>query len=198
MSADTDFWNRQRRISYFWLREELEADNTFVDESLKLLRHLNPGSTYTRATSASALLEYWVVERELTVFERGNPVTDVAAVVLYPDEKGDTTAADNTVEQGWRIDHAEFLALLARYRVTVPSFLNCDAPPTDDAKINVTVWTSERRKELREEHAHLVAKHHKSPTRELARKYGVSESRIRDLKSEHASTSTMWKGLGGK
>src|SRR6266404_3271230 len=105
MSADAEFWSRQSRVSYFWLQEGLEADVTFAAEAMEVLKRLRPLSTYTTASSATGLLNHWAVERELTVFERGEPV-DVAAVKLYPDENGDYTAADNAVEQGWRIDRA--------------------------------------------------------------------------------------------
>jgi hypothetical protein len=64
-------------------------------------------------------------------------------------------------------------------------------------------WTDERRKALREEHAQLVKTRHKSPTKELADKYGVSASRIRELKREDESKEDeapkvdRWPGLGG-
>jgi hypothetical protein len=46
------------------------------------------------------------------------------------------------------------------------------------------VWTPERRKELRQEHAKLMAKGAHAPTKELAKRYKVSEARIRELKAK--------------
>jgi hypothetical protein len=65
-------------------------------------------------------------------------------------------------------------------------------------------WNDERRKVLREEHAQLVQAKHKSPTKELAEKYGVSASRIRELKREDESKEDIvpkvarWASSGGR
>ena len=127
MIGDAEFWSRQSRVSYFWLQQQLEIDLTFATEAINVLKHVNPSSTYTTASSASALLNHWVVERELKVYQRGKPVDDVAAVILYADEDRDYTPAMNAVEQGWRIDREEFAAILARYEMTVPDVMKVGA-----------------------------------------------------------------------
>ncbi len=50
-------------------------------------------------------------------------------------------------------------------------------------KAPAVIWTLEKREQLRQEHAALVSSCHKSPTNELSKKYGVSETRIRELKA---------------
>lgn len=69
-------------------------------------------------------------------------------------------------------------------------------PERDDAG-QTPKWTNERRKALREEHAQLVRAKHKCPTMELAKRYGVSEQRIRELKKEEAPEADRWPRLSG-
>ena len=57
-----------------------------------------------------------------------------------------------------------------------------DTDQGDDQKFRV-IWTPEKREQLRQEHAALVSQKHKSPTKELAKKHGVSQTRIRELKA---------------
>ena len=60
--------------------------------------------------------------------------------------------------------------------------LDC-VPERRDAEQTVK-WDEDRKRKLREEHAQLVRAKHKFPTKELAEKYGVSATRIRELKRE--------------
>ncbi len=141
MSGEDEFWQQQQRISYYWVREGLEADETFPREALEALKRIDPDSTHSTASSASELLNYWAVERELTVFERGKPVADIAAVVLYPDEDGDYSASDAAVERGWRVDRTNLEWCLTRYGLATPKFLNMYDLPPDQQEPNEIGYT---------------------------------------------------------
>ncbi len=52
-----------------------------------------------------------------------------------------------------------------------------------EGKAPVVIWTEEKCEQLRQEHAALTMKGHKSPTKELANKYSMSGARIRELKA---------------
>lgn len=67
--------------------------------------------------------------------------------------------------------------------VEFPEKRDISAPAEVQAPPGVT-WTREKRAKLREEHRTLKTSGHRSPTRELARKHGISEARIRELKQE--------------
>jgi len=131
MSIADEFWSAQSRVSYFWLEQQLDADDTFAREALDILRHVNPVSTHSTASSANELLNCWTVQRELTVYDRGKPVADITDVYLYADANGKFETALNAVEQDLLIDRAEFLALLMRYGMSVPAFLSPALPSSD-------------------------------------------------------------------
>ncbi|MEO8003327.1 MAG: hypothetical protein ABI771_00335 [Betaproteobacteria bacterium] len=67
---------------------------------------------------------------------------------------------------------------------------------------SIAIWTPEKREQLRQEHAALVSKKHKSPTKELATRYKISTSRIRELKAKEKGKANrkpnQWNDLKSK
>jgi hypothetical protein len=135
MNDDDMFWVNLPRVSYHWLRKKLNDDAVFTEQAalvLKRLRHGNHNHVYG---SPEALLNHWAVERELIIYERGTPI-DVAGVTLYADENGQFDAAEDAVEQGWRVDRAELVALIDQHSMTVPDFLLATAASQPDPASN--------------------------------------------------------------
>ena len=69
-------------------------------------------------------------------------------------------------------------------------------------KAPIAFWTPEKREKLRQQHAALVSKKHKSPTKELAKKYNISTSRVRYLMAKEEGKANRkpnrWEGLESK
>lgn len=80
----------------------------------------------------------------------------------------------------------ELVALAQKPAVLAGEPAPAPTPGTDhcDDKSPTVIWTEEKREQLRQEHVALKMKDHKSPTKELAEKYGISEQRIRELKAD--------------
>ena len=136
--SDLTFWRRQPRVSYFWLRHRLTGDVVFSREAAEIIDRVEPTNSHSAAGSADELLNHWTFESELGVYERGQLVESVGTAIYLPDRNGDYTAAEHAVEQGWRIDRAEFIALLIRYGMTVPGFLQHDGHLEDGATRSLT------------------------------------------------------------
>ena len=152
------------QISLLELKEVLDNDPVFAAEALKILEndYERPKSTYTLATSATALLEKWIERNELACRERGVAVDITsAAIVLYPDENGDYGPASDAVESTWLISLAEFAEQVRHCQMTFPNALVRSASE-DELRPNQFGYTIEGA-------AHAIAT-----------QFGVPEQRLRD------------------
>ena len=190
MNDEDIFWANLPQVSYHWLRKKLNDDEVFTEQAaivLKRLRHGNHNHVYG---SAEALLNYWAEERELTTYQRGAAI-DVTDVTLYADENGQFDAAEVAVEQGWRIDRTEFIAVLTRYRMTVPHFLTAAAPsPGSGSQLTLLI---DGREALPVRAIPYVTGWSVSPdevAKGLARQIGPPFARLKDLFAYHVQADS--------
>jgi len=111
-----------------WLKRGLREDPLFPNEALEVLKHVDPMSTHTTATSAESLVEWWLTERELPCYERGRVVSDTTDVTLFPDDTGSYEMPERAIELAWLVDPAEVRTLLFRYDMHTPNFLQRETP----------------------------------------------------------------------
>lgn len=120
---------------YSYIEKALEEDAQFPVEALGELERIQSKhklkSTYSTASSASALLNHWLVNRELKCFERGRVVEDVTEATVNLECLEDSMAA---IEDGWLISIAELMRLIQSKGMTFPMALCADAgiTPEDD------------------------------------------------------------------
>jgi hypothetical protein len=117
-------------ITVWQLSRILDDDAAFATEALEVLQSdYTDKSTYTGASSALALLDKWLRRRELACCdEHGEQVKDFDAV-LYADEHGDFSEAQEVVERGWLVQRADFVSLMEAYGMTVPAGISREPSP---------------------------------------------------------------------
>lgn len=133
----------EARITLERLKEGLREDPEFPREALHVLTDVDPQSTHTTATSAESLVEWWLTERELMCYERGEAVKDTTTVRLFGENGKELEAAERAIELAWRVDRAEFVLLLFRYDMHIPAFLRDLAPPATNDGPNAMGYTIE-------------------------------------------------------
>jgi hypothetical protein len=148
---------------------------------------------YTIEGAAKAIAEkYGVPERN--ILDRIREAT-VRGELTVRDPKTGFPFAPKVRRDFWeRVDVADLNSWLEKsgvpYRLDVAPVAPVPTPPKK--------WDDARRNELRGEHARLVAERHTSPTKTLAKKYGVSEQFIREMKKEPAQKPNPWSNLVGR
>jgi hypothetical protein len=126
------------------LLPQLEADEAFVTDAMRELDRINSNlkvkSTYTRASAVDALLNHWLVERELDCYERGRIVEDVCAATVLDSDIG---RGIDAIEDSWKIELKSLRELLHLKGLNAPACIKePDAriigrfePPEGDALI---------------------------------------------------------------
>lgn len=111
-----------------WLNEKLGLDEIFAKEALAVLERLSAllpidaRPTYTVASSAGALVNYWLVNRKLAGYERGRPIEDFASLTVVSFWDNPERAIAN-LESMVTIQRGELLNLMAQESITIPIFL---------------------------------------------------------------------------
>lgn len=112
-----------------WLKEQVDADEKFSSEALVIrlaISSLQPEhirETHTIASSAIGLINYWLVNRDLSGYQRGRPVDDFAALTITEWE-GSTELGIANLESTVFINRDELLRIIKREQMTVPDFLS--------------------------------------------------------------------------
>jgi hypothetical protein len=116
------------KFTLYWLEQKLLDEPHFAEEALQKLTEIEQQqpekfrSTYTTASSASALINHWLVNRDLTAYERGKPVEDFAALWVEPIECTLGEAID-LLQASIEILRSDLVSLIEREGMTAPNFL---------------------------------------------------------------------------
>lgn len=111
-----------------WLNEKLGLDEIFAKEALSVLERLSAllpvdaRPTYTVASSASTLVNYWLVNRKLAGYERGRPIEDFASLTVVSFWDNPERAIAN-LESVVTIQRGALVSLMAQESITIPIFL---------------------------------------------------------------------------
>ncbi len=94
--------------------EELEEHPDFMDWAVNYLSRKDTLSTYTQASSVTAILDYWMIEGELPFYECGELQRgkDILDALVYPDLKGDYQAGMESLLNTWKINPQDLVALI--------------------------------------------------------------------------------------
>ncbi|NYH26058.1 hypothetical protein [Paraburkholderia bryophila] len=136
--------NEPGDFTLYWLNRKIEEDPSFAEQAMVALQRRNEQrpkvlhDTTTLASAASALVNEWLVNRELPCYMRGRPVDDFAALTLEP---GSCSLSDtmDILEDSIRLRRDDVVRLLEREGMSVPHFLRCENPPEGPAKHPATV-----------------------------------------------------------
>lgn len=113
----------ENRLRLSWLYEHLISDAEFASDALRLLSSECPSDTFTPATAGEALINHWLIGRDLNCYERGREI-DAADGVVYLDENGDPSRGIQAIEESRYIDKDEFLAVCKTWRIAPPFCLS--------------------------------------------------------------------------
>lgn len=132
-----------------WLNENLARDQLFAQEALAVLGRMDAlqlaqcRSTHTMASAAKTLVNYWLVNRKLTGYERGLAIEDFSAlnaVSFWDDAQRGAEDLENMVI----IKRNEIVAKMVQESITVPMFLHEPASFAIEIRANLidaAFWT---------------------------------------------------------
>lgn len=118
-----------------WLYEKIDYDDRFAAEALAIRESLETylpshrRSTHTVASSAKGLVNHWLVQRDLSGYERGRLVEDFAALSMIPFDGCHEKGIAN-LESIIFIMRDELVALMTQTGMTIPDYLcrdHCDS-----------------------------------------------------------------------
>jgi hypothetical protein len=118
--------------------KELEELPEFIDWAVNYLSRKDTLSTYTHASSVTAILDYWMLECELPFYEFGELKRgkDILDALVYPDHKGDYQSGMESLLNTWKINPQELVALIQQEGFAQPECLKALAPIKSPALIN--------------------------------------------------------------
>lgn len=115
-------------FTLYWLNRKIDEDASFGEQAMLALQRRNEQrpkvlqDTSTLASAGSALVNEWLVNRELPCYVRGRPVDDVAALTLEPGSCSLSDAMDS-LEADIHLYRDDVVKLLEREGMSVPNFL---------------------------------------------------------------------------
>ena len=118
--------------------KELDVLPEFMDWAVNYLSRKDTLSTYTHASSVTAILDYWMLDGELPFYECGDLKRgkDILDALVYPDHKGDYQAGMESLLNTWKINPQELVALIQQEGFAQPECLRALAPIESPALIN--------------------------------------------------------------
>ena len=118
--------------------KELDELPEFMDWAVNYLSRKDTLSTYTHASSVTAILDYWMLDGELPFYECGDLKCgkDILDALVYPDHKGDYQAGMESLLNTWKINPQELVALIQQEGFAQPECLRALAPIESPALIN--------------------------------------------------------------
>ncbi|MEZ0192164.1 hypothetical protein AB9X41_23520 [Ralstonia solanacearum] len=120
-------------FSLYWLNQRLDEDAVFAEQAAIVLQQRNERrpkvlqDTTTRASAASALVNEWLVNRDLPCYRRGRPIDDFAAEIVEPIYRSISEAMD-ILEDSIDLYRDDVVRLLQQTGMTVPPYLQTEAP----------------------------------------------------------------------
>ncbi|WAL82780.1 hypothetical protein OYT13_24105 [Pandoraea sp. XJJ-1] len=121
------------KFTLYWLNGKVDEDAVFAAEALAVLERMRGQQpkalheTTTAASAAGALVNAWLVNRDLPSYMRGRAIDDFAALKVEP-LNCNLSEASEILEGSIEVYRDDVVKLLERERMTVPSFLQCVAP----------------------------------------------------------------------
>lgn len=160
-----------------WLNTQTDYDSQFSAEALAILERLASFQperirpTYTTASSASALINHWLCNRDLPAYERGRIVEDFAALIV--------TEYDGCLAKGIEnlcsfidIKRDEIVALMEQENMTVPAYLGGKVCAASANKVK-NKWGEHELQKLYRESIEVGI-----TTEKLAARYGITRQGI--------------------
>lgn len=129
----TDVHACPEKFSLYWLNTKLDEDATFAEQALAVLRRMSERrpkvlrDTTTKASAASALVNEWLVNRDLPCYRRGRAIDDFAAETVEP-ATSDLSEAIEILEESIELYRDDVVRLLQREGIRVPTYLHRDEP----------------------------------------------------------------------
>jgi len=126
-------------FTLYWLNRKIDEDASFAEQAMVALQRRNEQrpkvlhDTTTLASAGSALVNEWLVNRDLPCSMRGRPVDDFAALTLEP---GSCSLSDtmDILESDIHLCRDDVIRLLKREGMSVPQFLRGGSPSEGPAK----------------------------------------------------------------
>lgn len=116
------------KFTLYWLNEILEGDAVFSEQALAVLRRMNAEKakilrdTITKASAASALINEWLINRDLPCYSRGRLVDDVADLMIEAHECSPTEALE-ILESDIEVKRDDLVRLIEKEDMRAPLFL---------------------------------------------------------------------------
>lgn len=182
-----------------WLRH----DSWTRDDAMLILMAINPDRTATIERQTEYVRPEWVFGADGPSMMAGYDQTPPRAEIRRLEER--LTAMMDTWNSGnhprlctpayyikWAVNHGfEVSWLEAAHSTGLIDAFDLEVLSNADQSVgeggggaSTVIWTPENRERLRKEHAELKRQMHKSPTKELAKRYGVTDSYIRRMKAQ--------------
>lgn len=128
-----------KEFTLYWLNRKLDGDASFAEQAVRVLQRMSEQTptmlheTTTPASAASALLNEWLVNRDLPCYMRGRLIDDFAALTLEP--RGcDLSNTMDIIDGSIHVRRDDLVRLVVREGMTVPHFLTCGNPPESPAQ----------------------------------------------------------------
>ncbi|MFX1761904.1 hypothetical protein PWP93_04780 [Paraburkholderia sp. A1RI-2L] len=127
-TQDTDAKVCPEKFSLYWLNTKLDEDAAFAEQALAVLGRISEQrpkvlrDTTTKASAASALVNEWLVNRDLPCYRRGRAIDDFAAEIVEP-ETSDLSEAIEILEASIELHRDDVVRLLQREGIRVPTYL---------------------------------------------------------------------------
>lgn len=119
------------QFTLYWLNRKIDEDASSAEQAALVLQRMNEQrpkvlhDTTTPASAATALVNEWLVNRELPCYMRGRQVDDFAALTLEPENSNLSDTMD-ILEADIYLCRDDLLKLLEREGMSVPHFLRCE------------------------------------------------------------------------
>ncbi|WP_423370663.1 hypothetical protein [Burkholderia sp. LMG 32019] len=132
-TQDSDANACPEKFTLYWLNTKLDEDASFAEQALAVLRRMNKRKpevlreTITKASAASALVNEWLVNRDLPCYRRGRAIEDFAAEAVEP-ATGNLSEAMEILEDSIELHRDDVVNLLRQEGIVVPPYLLCEAP----------------------------------------------------------------------
>ena len=137
VTSEDDF-SHSKRIPLSVLEKKLERDTRLIKKALDILSVEDPESTHTEAGAISALLNHWLVNRELGYYINGQHGDDFTALTVIP-VNGDYGRGLAAMDSWITIDKEELVGLLRSRNINVPDNL-ANAKTDRTPNINWDYW----------------------------------------------------------
>lgn len=119
------------QFTLYWFNRKIDEDASFSEQAARVLERMNEQrpkvlrDTTTPASAASALVNEWLVNRDLPCYMRGRAVDDFAGLTL---ESASCNLSDtmDILEASIQLNRDDVVKLLERESMPVPHFLRCE------------------------------------------------------------------------